>query len=316
MSETRKPFWIGLFLLGGALLLAVALLLLGRENWLRQHRDYVVYFTGALDGLDVGGDVTYRGVKVGQVHEVSLQWDSVTQDVVMPVVLRITPQVHLSTGSAGMDRVVEQLIERGLRAQLQTPSLLTGKAIVALDLFPGKPGYSRSRDEDDLPVIPSVPSRADQAARVLNDLVGTLGEMPLREIVESLRVSLAGIERLVGSPETQQGLQHLGATLGHLDSLSAKLDQQLPVLLASGEQSSKALQLGLQELRNTTRASQRTLEDISRLSRELQQSLGPQSEAQYRLLRSLDELARASKAMQRTLEGIDQQPQSLIFGKE
>lgn len=316
MSESRKPFWIGLFLLAGILLLTVALLLLGRDNWLGQHRDYVVYFTGALDGLDVGADVTYRGVKVGQVHEVSLEWDDQSHDVVMPVVLRINPQVKLSEAGAGFDHVVEQLIERGLRAQLQTPSLLTGKAIVALDLFPGRPGYSRIEADGGLPVIPSVSSRGDRAARVLGDLVDTLGEMPLREIVESLRVSLAGIERLVGSPELQQGLQHLGSTLDNLDRLSATLDQQLPGLLASGEQSSKALQGTLHELRNTARASQRTLEDIGRLSRELEQSLGPQSEAQYRLLRSLDELARASKAMQRTLEGIDQQPQSLIFGKE
>lgn len=316
MSETRKPFWIGLFLLSGILLMALILLLLGRDNWLRQHRDYVVYFTGALDGLDVGADVTYRGVRIGQVHEISLAWDADGRDVVIPVVLRIMPPAAMRGDISAIDPLVEQLIARGLRAQLQTPSLLTGKAIVALDLFPGKPGYQRPQEPGGLAVIPSVPSRADQAARVLNDLVATLSEMPLREIVASLRNSLAGIEKLVSSPQLAEGMQHLSLTLDNLDHLTAQLEQQLPALLGSARQSSDVVRSVLGDARKVAAVTERTLADISRLSRELEQSLGPQSEAQYRLLQGLEELARASKAMQRTLETIDQQPQSLIFGKE
>src|SRR5690606_6266775 len=104
MSEPRKPFWIGAFLLSGIVLLAGGLLLLGRDNWFSQPSDYVVYFTGALDGLDVGADVTYRGVKVGTVREIRLSYDRKLKDVVIPVVLRINPDA----GREGQrfDRVV------------------------------------------------------------------------------------------------------------------------------------------------------------------------------------------------------------------
>ena len=61
MSESRKPLLIGSFLLSGLFLLVVGTLLLSRDSWFSQPSEYVVYFKGALDGLDVGADVTYRG---------------------------------------------------------------------------------------------------------------------------------------------------------------------------------------------------------------------------------------------------------------
>ena len=84
----------------------------------------------------------------------------------------------------------------GLRAQLQTPSLLTGKAIVALDMFPDQAGYVFSPGEIDLPSIPSVPSRIDQAATLLQDLARSLSEVPLGELIESANRTLQAIEKL------------------------------------------------------------------------------------------------------------------------
>ena len=156
MSEARKPFLIGAFLLAGLALLAAGVLLLSRDSWFSQPSEYVVYFTGALDGLDVGADVTYRGVKVGTVREIRLSYDRELQDVVMPVIVRINNPGDSSGRGRGFERVLGQLIERGLRAQLQTPSLLTGKAIVALHMFPGQQGYVDAHTElNGLPVIPS-----------------------------------------------------------------------------------------------------------------------------------------------------------------
>ena len=92
MSESRKPLLIGSFLLSGLFLLVVGTLLLSRDSWFSQPSEYVVYFKGALDGLDVGADVTYRGVKVGSVREIRLSYDRNIKDVVMPVILRIDPR--------------------------------------------------------------------------------------------------------------------------------------------------------------------------------------------------------------------------------
>lgn len=314
MSESRKPFWIGAFLLSGIALLAGGLLLLGRDNWFSQPSDYVVYFTGALDGLDVGADVTYRGVKVGTVHEIRLSYDSELKDVVIPVVLRIDPDA----GRKGQrfDRVVERLVERGLRAQLQTQSLLTGKAIVALDLFPGQAGYVREPHEIELPTIPSVPSRVDQVASLLRELAGSLREMPLREMMVSANNTLQALERLSTSPELQGGLLSLGQTLRNVENLTQQLQRQIPPILDNARQGSGELRTAIGDLRQAAQAATVALQQMQGLAGDTQRSLGSESEAQFQLLQTLEELGRASKALQRTAESLEQRPESLIFGKQ
>lgn len=313
MSESRKPLLIGSFLLGGLFLLVVGTLLLSRDSWFSQPTEYVVYFKGALDGLDVGADVTYRGVKIGNVREIRLSYDRNIKDVVMPVILRIQP--NRTAGRRSFDQILEQLVQRGLRAQLQTPSLLTGKAIVALDMFPDQPGYVREPNEVELPAIPSVPSRIDQAANLLNDLVADVRELPLRELIDSATLAMQGIERLSRSDDLNQGLRSLASTLANLDRLSQRLETQLPALLGSAQRSSGELNATLGEIRQASAGLRQTLEQTNALLGDGRRSLGPESELQYQLNTTLQELGRASKALQRTAESLEQQPQALIFGK-
>ncbi len=315
MSEARKPFMIGAFLLGGLVLLVAGIMLLSRDSWFAQPSEYVVYFTGSLDGLDVGADVTYRGVKVGTVREIRLSYDRQLKDVVMPVVVRIDSPNGKDGGKRGFDQFIGQLVERGLRAQLQTPSLLTGKAIVALDMFPREPGYVRAPHGLDLPTIPSVPSRIDQIADVLRELAASLRQLPLQEMAVSAQRTLEAMEKLTNSAELQQGLQSMSQLLAKLDRLSGKLEQQLPPIMDNVQQSSVDLRIAVADIRSAAQTTAQALEQVNALAVETRRSLGPKSEIQYELLQALQELNRASKAMQRTLEGLDQQPQSLIFGK-
>ncbi len=290
-------------------------MLLSRDSWFARPSEYVVYFTGSLDGLDVGADVTYRGVKVGTVREIRLSYDRQLKDVVMPVVVRIDSPQGEGGGSHGLDQFIGQLVERGLRAQLQTPSLLTGKAIVALDMFPREPGYVREPHELDLPTIPSVPSRIDQIADVLRELAGSLRQLPLQEMAASAQKTLAALEKLTNSEQLQQGLVSMSQLLAKLDRLSGRLEQQLPPIMDNMQHSSIDLRAAVADIRSAALSTSQALEQVNALAAETRRGLGPKSEIQYELLQALRELGRASKTMQRTLEGLDQQPQSLIFGK-
>ncbi len=317
MSQARQPFLIGAFLLGGLFLLVAGVLLLARDSWFSEPNEYVVYFTGALDGLDIGAAVTYRGVKVGTVKEIRLSYDEELQDVVMPVILQIQkPGSADEVSGEQLGELVELLVERGLRAQLQTPSLLTGKAIVALDMFPAQAGFVHAGNGIPLPVIPSVPSRIDQAADVLRELVASMRELPLREMTESATRTLQGLEKLSNSRDLQEGVAHMNQLLGKLDSLSSKVEQQLPGLLEDARGSSGDLRAAVGEIRRAAQNAADALAEVNQLVASSRRDLGPESAVQYEMLRALQELSQASKALQRTVEGLDQQPQSLIFGKQ
>lgn len=317
MSESRKPFLIGAFLLSGVALMVAGLLLLSRDSLLSRPVEYVVYFTGALDGLDIGADVTYRGVKVGNVQQINLSYDRTLNDVVMPVTIRInSDSARSKKKDRGFDHSIEPLIARGLRAQLQTPSLLTGKAIVALDFFPEQPGYIRDPHIIDLPAIPTVPSRIDQIADVLRDLAKGLKEMPLKETLEAANKTLLAFERIATAPETQAGLHSLSVSLANFEKISQQLQQRLPGMLDNVHSGSVELKDALVDVRHAAQSARDALQQMDAMVSDGRRSLGPQSELQYELLQSLQDLGQASKALQRTAESLEQQPQSIIFGKK
>src|SRR5262249_1509321 len=107
---------------------------------------YVLYFTESLRGLSVGAPVTFLGLPGGEVPAVGLDLDPATFNIrgrvevviyAERLIARLSRQ-QAATGEtferseeerrAFFERMVEQ---RGLRAQLQSGSLLTGQLYVA-----------------------------------------------------------------------------------------------------------------------------------------------------------------------------------------
>ena len=321
MNSQSYKTTVGAFVLGGLGLLVMGIILLGGGRLFSNDLEYVLYFDGSVSGLTTGAPVVFRGVPMGSVTRINLVANARDSNVTIPVYVRIDERSFVrASGSTSpsesiQQEIIRRMVQRGLRAQLQTPSLLTGKAIVALDIFPDTPGYVREPNELELPAIPSVPSRIDQAANLLNDLVAEIRELPLLELIDSATQAMRGIERLSRSDDLNNGLHSLAATLANLDRLSQRLDAQLPALLASAQRSSGELDATLGEIRQASAVLRQTLEQTNALLGDSRRSLGPESELQYQLGSALQELSRASKALQRTAESLEQQPQSLIFGK-
>jgi len=316
MSNTRKPLLVGSFILAGILLFAGGLLLLARDNVFNRPIEYVVYFTGALDGLDVGADVTYRGVKIGRVQQISMSYDEHSNDLIMPVIIRINATGVLGKSSSQLSSSLERLIKSGLRAQLQTPRLLTGKAIVALDLFPGQAGYTHEPNLVELQVIPSVPSRIEQAADLLHEVAVGLKEAPVGQTLDAVINTLESIEQLLESSELQQGVAGFAQSFTSLAQITEQVQESLPLMLTNINAGSQELKEALAQLRQAADSAGKTLEMMNELATEGQRSLGQSSEFQYEVLQAIQNVSRASKTLQRTAESLEQQPESIIFGKK
>src|SRR5262245_36936656 len=74
MSTRANPAVIGGFVVGAVVLLVVALLVWGGTGLFRTKLNYVLFFDSAVTGLNKGGPVLARGVKVGEVTDVQIQW--------------------------------------------------------------------------------------------------------------------------------------------------------------------------------------------------------------------------------------------------
>ncbi|MBV8458881.1 MAG: MCE family protein, partial [Acetobacteraceae bacterium] len=96
----------------------------------------VSYFPGSVRGLGPGSEVTMHGLKVGRVTDVRLMYDRAKDVVVAPVHYQIEPERILGIGAKDVFRTpaegADVLVKRGLRATLQSASLITGQQEVGL----------------------------------------------------------------------------------------------------------------------------------------------------------------------------------------
>jgi paraquat-inducible protein B len=136
--------------------------------------------------------VEFRGVRVGTVKAIRPEIDLGKGTARISVLIVLQPE-RFSERSQIIGKVGEQqkyvlmaaLIERGLRAQLETASLITGQQFVALDFFPDATKKSLGRGGK-VPEIPTVPSRLDQIGASATRLVNKLNDLPLDALVENL----------------------------------------------------------------------------------------------------------------------------------
>jgi len=274
-----------------------------RDASYTQRSRYLVEFGGSVHGLEPGAPVEFRGVKVGRVVDVHLEFDPSSNTVRVPVTLEIerqrvqqAPGAPIPPGST----LTAELVSRGMRAQLRSSSLITGQLHVALDFFPNTPAGELDTTGR-YPRIPSVPGELEGIATSLNTVLERVGRLPLDQLVADLDGTLKSYQRVADMPELRDSLRSLSRTLVAAESLMRNADGQAGPLLASLRKASDAAQEAL-ERANVTLAS------VSR---------GYGSDSQIRqdltgLLRQLQDTARSVKMLADSLE---QHPESLVRGK-
>ena len=88
MSTRASPAVIGAFALG-AIALAVGLVIFVTSLKLfSQEETFVLYFNESVNGLSIGSPVKLRGVPIGRVSDVRINWNQV-DDSVVPVLVSI-----------------------------------------------------------------------------------------------------------------------------------------------------------------------------------------------------------------------------------
>jgi phospholipid/cholesterol/gamma-HCH transport system substrate-binding protein len=154
-SEARYTL-VGTVLLALTAATVAAVLWLASTGSRDDFRFYTIYFQRqSLDGLQVGGDVTMRGIKVGRVEDYEIDADNINRVEVTVRVDRNTPVSENTTA----------IVQR---------NLVTGLARISL-VTPGQPGpllTAVARGER-YPIIAEGQSNIDQLANAANRLAGT-----------------------------------------------------------------------------------------------------------------------------------------------
>ncbi len=172
MAQQANPKLIGAFVLGAIALLAFGLVVFGGLSWFTASKTYIAYFPGSVKGLRPGAPVDFRGVTIGQVSDIRIRFNAADGSMQIPVLMRFDPN---RITVIGREQVIEtgadlqELIKRGLRAQLQTQSIVTGLLSVDLDFYPNAP-LNLVGGQSTYPELPTIPSTMETFQQTLGDV--------------------------------------------------------------------------------------------------------------------------------------------------
>jgi paraquat-inducible protein B len=197
----------------------------------------VSYFPGSVSGLARGSEVTMHGLQVGRVTDVRLAYDADKDTIVAPVRFEVEPERIVGIGKEMFKdpaQGVDELVKRGLRATLQSASLITGQQVIALDFIPDAPPATVTMEGEDF-VLPTAEGGGFAGlASSANDLLGKVNTIPFDQIGKSLNGILKSVNDMTQGPQMKKTLTDLAAMIASAQGMIQRLDtKQLPEL-ASG----------------------------------------------------------------------------------
>ncbi len=270
---------------------------------------FVLYFNESVRGLSVGAPVEFRGIRVGKVTEIGMEYDTQNTTFRIPVLIQIEPERMdaLRTSHEGEEAdaaaydLMEALVQRGLRAQLQTSSYLTGQRFVELDMHPEMP-LKRDNMPGKFPEMPTMSGSIGEITESISLLLKTLQSMPLNGIAEELHGTLKGANRTVNGPELLEAIHSLKGATAQLDRLLTTLNQQ-PVPLG-------------ERVNGVAEAAQKALTQADKSLLGLEGMFNPNAPLHYNMLEMTQELSATARAVRSFIEMMEAKPESLLFGKE
>jgi paraquat-inducible protein B len=322
VSARTHPRLVGAFVLGGVALVLGAVLLLSGRDWFERRERFSVYFPGSLRGLNRGAAVTFRGIKVGEVAEVTaLATGQASPPIQIEVVIELVGNVIEAppglappfSALSGPD-LAKEFVARGFRGRLMSQSLLTGQKYIDLDFLPQEParfaGLSRR-----YPELPTASTSIERLGQKGEELVDKIAALPADEMLEDLREALRSLRTLLESPDLKgaiggtrrsmealrPALEDARQTLAEMRRLSASLDTE--VKDTAGEAAETA-----RKLRQTLDRAERSLAQLDHLA-------SGTDEARMQASRSLEDLSRTLASLRELAEYLQRHPEALVQGK-
>jgi paraquat-inducible protein B len=199
----------------------------------------VMRFNQSLRGLSVGAPVDLRGIALGQVTDIGIEYNEGKKSFSMKVSMALYPD-RLSRRSSealpapdtpGGHELLQHLVMEGLRGQLRTGNLLTGQLYVALDMFPKAPRASVDVHRNPIE-LPTVPNTLDELQVQIADIARKLNQVPFDQIGANLNGALANANRLFGHMDTEivpQARDTLAAAQKTFSTAESTLRQTAPM---------------------------------------------------------------------------------------
>jgi phospholipid/cholesterol/gamma-HCH transport system substrate-binding protein len=314
MGKRANPALIGGFVVGAITLTVLMVVLFGSGRFFQPTHTYVLFFEGSVNGLSVGAPVKFLGVSIGSVRQILLQISDlgrpqrrfIDETNRVPVVIDIDENAIEKLGGdvhdLGTRSGLDEMIKQGLRARLQTESIVTGVLFVELEVVPGAPLTLVLPEDSTYLEIPTLPSTLQQVTETIGEIMSKLNGLDFEGLFKSIRGAVDGIEKLVNDPATLAAIRNLSTTLESVRALSDDLRKEVGPLSGSVKQAAGNIR--------------KTLDDLEKTLGSVRVLLDPQAPLAHQLTDTLAQLGVAASAVGRLADELERDPSALVYGKE
>src|SRR5258708_2099381 len=319
MGKRISPTVIGMFVAGSFALVVAAIVVVGSGSLFKKPLRFVCMFQGNGNGLGIGGPGKFKGLQIGRVEEIKLALTPSEGEVGpghkelrLPVIIGRERSMIVQSGGTG--RAVSQpgwedWVARGMRAELDAESLMTGLLFVDLDLHPNAPlDLALVPGSGSLREIPTVQTNLEQIQKQATEALAKLDRIDLNKMVASITNAADAISQLTGSTDLKDTLASLKLTVPNLNrtitSLRAALDNvnaRVTPLVQSFQRSSDE--------------ANATMKDTREALLEVRSNLDPDSPLSVNLNAALDQLADTTRSIGELTDYLHRNPAALVRGK-
>lgn len=260
---------------------------------------FVMYFKGSVRGLSPGAPVEFKGIQIGSVLDVKLEFNSEDTSFRIPVVVELEPDRivdRTAEADAPAANMLQTLVDRGLRARLSTGSLLTGQLYVELNMYPGTDIVYVGDNTTPYPELPTIPGVFEAMTESIQNFVGKLETVDIEAIGENILGILDGTNELLNKAESEQTVTDLQSSVRSLKNILRDVESA--------------------DLSETIGAANEALKGINQTLEMVDGVLKPNSPLQYNIIEVTSELEETARALRSLLEMLERQPQAIIFGRE
>ncbi|MCM0028292.1 MAG: MlaD family protein [Polynucleobacter sp.] len=272
MSNSNPNYFrLGLFVMAAIAALIALILVFGSGQIFQKTFEVETYIKQSVTGLDNGASVRFRGVKVGQVISVGLTGDIYEKNV--PLIERksyVIVRMLINGDPKQLLGEMNGFVAANLRAKVKTMGI-TGVNYIELDFEGHNKDYPilAYNWKPEYPVIPSLPSPADEIFSGLQKVVTNLSALNLVETQQKFDALVSNLNTVLAG--SGQGNQGIAQSVRELNTLLAKMNAvtsnaELELLTQELVASSVVLRQMLSSIQGDTAT---TIENLKQASEQL-----------------------------------------------
>ena len=233
MESRFKYFVVGVFLIFLTTLFIVVVLILYKGFYRVEYKTYLIKTTYSVNGLELGSPVKYKGVNVGKVKRIEINWENPSEIFIFVEIdkrLKMDGKVYATLGLQGITGLAYISLEE---SEERLPVEMEGKYYV----IPFKPSTFQE-------ISDFIPTMLTEMHNLTKDLRAFINSIDTNAINESVRTA-------------NKTLKNLNTKVNLLTRKLTKLQEELSSLISKGEDTLGNVDELIMELQETTESAKK-----------------------------------------------------------